>query len=101
MPAGTGPPVRRPPTLGAVPRFLATPTLVALWFGLLAVVVGIVFVLTAPTFTFGFAAVAPLSDYAFVAGSRPWQATVGPVLVLAGAVVAAFALGRLSTRRRG
>ncbi|WP_416264444.1 hypothetical protein ACNANV_01595 [Curtobacterium flaccumfaciens pv. flaccumfaciens] len=63
-----------------MPRFFATPTLVALWLGLLAVVVGIVFVLTAPTFTFGFAAVAPLSDYA---------------------VVAAFALGRLSTRRRG
>ena len=101
MPAGTGPPVRRPSTLGAVPRFFATPTLVALWLGLLAVVVGIVFVLTAPTFTFGFAAVAPLSDYAFVAGSRPWQATVGRVLVLVGAVVAAFALGRLSTRRRG
>lgn len=101
MPAGTGPPVRRPPTLGAVPRFLATPTLVALWLGLLAVVVGIVFVLTAPTFTFGFAAFAPEADYAFVAGSRPWQVTVGPVLVLVGAVVAAFALGRLSTRRRG
>ena len=101
MPAGTGPPVRRPPTLGAVPRFLATPTLVALWLGLLAVVVGVVFVLTAPTSTFGFAAVAPLSDYAFVANGRPWQLTAGPVLVLVGAVVAAFALGRLSTRRRG
>ncbi|WP_181440734.1 hypothetical protein [Curtobacterium sp. MCLR17_045] len=84
-----------------MPRFLATPTLVALWLGLLAVVVGVVFVLTAPTFTFGFAAVAPLSDYAFVANGRPWQLTAGPVLVLVGAVVAAFALGRLSTRRRG
>ncbi|WP_182066565.1 hypothetical protein [Curtobacterium sp. ME12] len=84
-----------------MPRFLATPTLVALWLGLLAVVVGIVFVLTAPTFTFGFAAFVPEADYAFVAGSHPWQATAGPVLVLVGAVVAAFALGRLSTRRRG
>ncbi|WP_302847104.1 hypothetical protein [Curtobacterium sp. UNCCL20] len=37
---------------------------------------------------------------AFIAGSRPWQLTVGPVLVLVGAVAAAFALGRLSVRRR-
>ncbi|MBT1630767.1 hypothetical protein [Curtobacterium flaccumfaciens] len=84
-----------------MPRFLATPTLVALWLGLLALVVGIVVALTAPMSTFGFAAFAPETDYAFVAGIRPWQATVGPVLVLVGAVVAAFALGRLSTRRRG
>jgi heme/copper-type cytochrome/quinol oxidase subunit 1 len=83
-----------------VPRFLATPTLVALWLGLLAVVVGLVFVLTAPPSASGWFAYAPLSDYAFVGGSRPWQLTVGPVLVLVGAVVAAFALGRLSTRRR-
>ncbi|WP_396289937.1 hypothetical protein [Curtobacterium sp. KT1] len=43
---------------------------------------------------------APEADYAFVAGSLPWQAMVGPVLVLVSAVVAAFALGRLSVRRR-
>jgi uncharacterized membrane protein len=84
-----------------VPRLLATPTLVALWLGLLAVVVGIVFVLTAPPSSFGWFAYAPPSDYAFVGGVSPWQLTVGPVLVLVGAVVAAFALGRLSTRRRG
>ena len=84
-----------------MPRFLATPTLVALWLGLLALVVGIVFVLTAPPSSSGWFAYAPLSDYAFVGGVRPWQLTVGPVLVLVGAVVAAFTLGRLSTRRRG
>jgi len=100
VPAGTGPPVRRPPTLGAVPRFLATPTLVALWLGLLAVVVGVVFVSTAPSASAEWFAYAPLAHVTFVPSVRPWQLTVGPVLVLVGAVVAAFALGRLSARRR-
>jgi heme/copper-type cytochrome/quinol oxidase subunit 1 len=60
------------------------------------VVVGVVITLAAPAP--GWFAYAPLADYAFVAGTRPWQDVVGPALVLVGAVVAAFAAGRLSVR---
>ncbi|MFJ7289806.1 hypothetical protein ACQXVK_15245 [Curtobacterium sp. AB451] len=75
-------------------------THVSLWLGLAALVVGVVLLLTTPTSTVGFASVAPRVDYAFVAGSLAWRSTVGPVLVLAGAVVASFAAGRLSAQRR-
>jgi hypothetical protein len=78
----------------------ATWTHVTLWVGLAGVAAGILLNLLTPPSTFGFASFAPGADYAFVAGSLPWQATVGPVLVLVGAVVAGFALGRLSVRRR-
>jgi|GEM_PF-4923345 len=80
-------------------RIAPTPTHAALWLGLVALVVGIVLVVTAPPPS-GWFAYAPLSDYAFIAGARPWQTVVGPPLVLVGAVLAAFAVGRLSARRR-
>ncbi|WIB77802.1 hypothetical protein DEJ28_01525 [Curtobacterium sp. MCPF17_002] len=80
-------------------RLLATRTHATLWLGLLAVVIGAVLVLTAPPSSSGWFAFAPQSDYAFVAGTRPWQLTAGPVLVLVGVIAAAFTLGRLSVRR--
>jgi heme/copper-type cytochrome/quinol oxidase subunit 1 len=81
-------------------RLPRTPTHLALWAGVLVAVVGVVLTVTTPQASFGWFAYAPLSDYAFVAGTRPWQLVVGPILVLVGAVVAAFAAGRLSTQRR-
>ncbi|MGN6406776.1 MAG: hypothetical protein ACTHMH_00405 [Curtobacterium sp.] len=80
-------------------RLFATPTGIAFWAGLVAVVVGLVVALTAPPASFGWFADAPLSDYAFVAGTRSWQQVVGQLLVVVGAVVTAFAAGRLSVRR--
>ncbi|MDM7885980.1 MULTISPECIES: hypothetical protein [Curtobacterium] len=81
-------------------RPFRTPTHVVLWTGVLVAVVGVLLVVTAPAPSFGWFAYAPLSHDAFVPGTRPWQLVVGPVLVLVGAVVAAFAGGRLSVRRR-
>jgi len=84
-------------------RIAPTPTHATLWLGLVALVVGVVLLLTAPPSSFGWFHW-PLSSaptgYAFVAGVRPWQTVAGPVLVLLGAVVAAFALGRLTARAR-
>ncbi|OIH99837.1 MULTISPECIES: hypothetical protein [unclassified Curtobacterium] len=81
-------------------RLFATPSGIAFWVGLVALVAGVVVALTAPTASFGWFAYAPVSDDAFVAGTDSTQQAVGQLLAVAGAVVAAFALGRLSVRRR-
>ncbi|MFJ4220174.1 hypothetical protein [Curtobacterium luteum] len=83
-----------------MPRFLATPTWLALWAGTAVLVAGVVVWLSAPTASFGWFAYAPLAGAVFNPVTHPWQQVVGPVLVVVGAVVAAFALGRLSVRRR-
>ncbi|ROS78083.1 hypothetical protein EDF24_0853 [Curtobacterium sp. PhB130] len=70
-----------------------------LWLGLLALVVGVVVAATAPPASFGWFAYAPLSDYAFVAGSTNWHFWTGVAVAVLGAVVAAFAAGRLTVRR--
>ncbi|MDR6170010.1 MULTISPECIES: hypothetical protein [unclassified Curtobacterium] len=80
-------------------RLFATPTGIAFWAGLVAVVAGLVVAASAPPAAFGWFAYAPLSDYAFVAGTSSWQGVVGQLLVVVGAVVSAFAAGRLSVRR--
>ncbi|MFJ3385508.1 MULTISPECIES: hypothetical protein [unclassified Curtobacterium] len=76
-------------------------THVALWAGLLALVVGAVVAATAPSASasFGWFLGAPSSDYAFVAGSTNWHFWTGVGIAVLGAVVAAFAVGRLSVRR--
>ncbi|WP_069711897.1 hypothetical protein [Curtobacterium sp. ER1/6] len=83
-------------------RLFRTPTHVVLWTGVLVAVVGVVLIATTPQ-SFGWFGYASSSaeptDFAFVAGARPWQYVVGPVLVLVGAVVAAFAAGRSSVQR--
>ena len=101
MPAGTAPPVRRSPRTLAhvIRRLFATPTGIVFWAGLVVVVAGLVVAASAPPAAFGWFAYAPLSDYAFVAGTNSWQRVVGQLLVVVGAVVAAFAAGRLSVRR--
>ena len=83
-----------------MPRFLATPTWPALWAGAAVLVAGVVVWLSAPTASFGWFAYAPLAGAVFDPVTHSWQQVVGPVLILVGAVVAAFALGRLSVRRR-
>jgi heme/copper-type cytochrome/quinol oxidase subunit 1 len=81
-------------------RLFPTWTHVACWLGLLAVVVGAALALTAPaSASFGWSAYAPIADVTFVPPFHPWQRWVGEGLVLVGAVVAAFALGRLSAQR--
>ncbi|WP_148286086.1 MULTISPECIES: hypothetical protein [unclassified Curtobacterium] len=82
-----------------MPRFLATPTWLALWAGTAVLVAGVVVWLSAPTASFGWFAYAPLAGAVFDPVTHSWQQVVGPVLILVGAVVAAFALGRLSVRR--
>ncbi|KQS06072.1 hypothetical protein DEJ13_01505 [Curtobacterium sp. MCLR17_007] len=74
-------------------------THVTLWLGLAAVVAGVVVAATTPRPSSGWYAYAPLSDYAFVAGTIDWQLWTGVGLAVAGAVAAAFAAGRLSVRR--
>ena len=83
-----------------MPRFLATPTWLALWAGAAVLVAGVVVWLSTPTASFGWFAYAPLAGAVFDPVTHSWQQVVGPVLILVGAVVAAFALGRLSVRRR-
>ena len=81
-------------------RLFRTRTHVALWLGVVVAAVGVVLVLAAPPSSYGWFVTAPESDFSYVAGVRPWQLIVGPALVLLGAVVAAFAAGRLSAQRR-
>ena len=71
----------------------------ALWLGILVAVVGVVLVIAAPPSSSGWFVTAPESDFSYVAGVHPWQLVIGPALVLVGAVVAAFAAGRLSAQR--
>ncbi|PZF55555.1 hypothetical protein DEJ23_11615 [Curtobacterium sp. MCSS17_008] len=75
-------------------------TLRALLAGIALLVAGVVLLLAAPNPSFGYFAYAPLSDTTFLPNVHPWQERTGQVLVLVGAVVVAFALGRLSVRRR-
>ncbi|OII31848.1 hypothetical protein BIU98_08920 [Curtobacterium sp. MMLR14_010] len=77
-----------------------TGTHVALWLGLLAAVIGTVVAVTHRRIPTGWFAYAPLSDYAFVAGTTNWPVVIGAAVAVSGAVVAAFAAGRLSVRRR-
>jgi heme/copper-type cytochrome/quinol oxidase subunit 1 len=101
VPAGTEPPVRPGVTISPViRRIVASWTHATLWLGLLAAVVGTVVAVTAPRPATGWYAYAPLAHTAFAPGSINWQVVVGTVIALAGAVVAAFALGRLSALRR-
>ncbi|RDH97440.1 hypothetical protein DEU32_107128 [Curtobacterium sp. AG1037] len=101
MPAGTVPPVRLLHTLGRVlRRLVSSPTRIAGWAGLAAVLVGILLIATAPHPTAGWFAYAPLSDTTFVPDQHPWQERAGQALVAVGAVVVAFVVGRLSAQRR-
>ena len=87
-------------TLVAMSGPRQTWTHVALWLGLLAAVVGTVVAVTHRRIPTGWFAYAPLSDYAFVAGTTNWPVVIGAAVAVSGAVVAAFAAGRLSVRRR-
>ena len=82
-------------------RRFATPTWLALWAGLAALVVGVVIWATAPSASFGWFAYAPLAGAVFDPVTHSWQQVVGPLTAAVGAVVAAFAAGRLSAHTRG
>ncbi|MFJ4295304.1 hypothetical protein [Curtobacterium sp. NPDC089689] len=82
-------------------RRFATPTWLALWTGLAALVAGVVIWATAPSASFGWFAYAPLAGAVFDPVTHSWQQVVGLLTAVVGAVVAAFAAGRLSARTRG
>ncbi len=88
-------------SVGAVRRRrFATPTWLALWAGLAAAVAGVTIWASAPSASFGWFAYAPLAGAVFDPVTHSWQQVVGPLLAVVGTVVAAFAAGRLSVRRR-
>lgn len=80
-------------------RLARTWTLRALLAGVALVVAGVVLLVCAPRPSFGWFAYAPLADEAMVPFTSTWQERVGQVIVLVGAVVTAFAAGRLSAQR--
>lgn len=82
-------------------RRFATPTWLALWAGLAALVAGVTIWATAPSASFGWFAYAPLAGTVFDPVTHSWQQVVGPLTAAVSAVVAAFAAGRLSARFRG
>ncbi|UBQ02853.1 hypothetical protein [Curtobacterium sp. TXMA1] len=81
-------------------RLARTGTLRVLLAGIVLLVAGVVLLLAAPNPSFGWFAYAPLADEAVLPITHTWQERVGQVVVLVGAVVTAFAVGRLSTQRR-
>jgi len=85
---------------GVVRRLLPTWTHRLLLAGAVVLVVGVVLLVTAPHPSFGWFAYAPLAKTAFLPDVHPWQERTGQVLVLVGAVVVAFTVGRLSRRHR-
>jgi hypothetical protein len=74
-------------------------TLVALWLGLATAAVGTVVAVTGRRPEPEFFAYAPLAHTAFGPGTN-WQVVIGVAVAVVGAVVAAFAAGRLSVHRR-
>lgn len=103
MPAGTGPPVCHGPVPAATLLSVSGPrqtwTLVALWLGLVTAVVGTVVAVTGRRPQTGWFASAPLAHAAILPPTN-WQVVIGVAIAVLGAVVAAFAAGRLSVRRR-
>lgn len=88
-------------SVGTVRRHrFVTPTWLALWAGLAALAAGVTIWATAPSASFGWFAYAPLAGAVIDPVTHSWQQVVGPLVAVAGAVVAAFAAGRLSVRRR-
>lgn len=81
-------------------RFLATWTHRLLLVGAVLLIAGVVVLVTAPHQTFGYFAYFPSTNTAMLPTTHTWQERTGEVLVLAGAVAVAFALGRISVRRR-
>jgi heme/copper-type cytochrome/quinol oxidase subunit 1 len=86
-------------TLVAMSGPRQTWTHVALWLGLVTAVVGTVVAVTGRRPQAEWFAYAPLAHAAILPPTN-WQVLIGVTVAVVGAVVAAFAAGRLSVRRR-
>jgi hypothetical protein len=68
--------------------------------GVVLLVAGVIVLVITPRQTIGYFAYFPSSHTAMLPTAHTWQERTGEVLVLVGAVATAFALGRISVRRR-